>query len=217
MARSEEILWHTNGRAAYVGVRHGKAISLPERAVERLESLGNRYGFWFEGNGADKPAAEKAISGIRWSGSWDDLVKPDKPSDFYFSLFSNGGPSRTAMLRKLVSPGNTILQSLVAHGDDISHEALHGKDHKAALPQFLHECGDGLFDEAKGDDAFAIAVNQFITRGERLMWPEKEGSTPASRIAARANKVREQTILERNGVFFLGSDHIALMRRLVAA
>ena len=210
------IIWGRDGASAYVGVTHGKPLHIKPADATSLKVVGNKAGFYYEGNGADQEAAEtSAVGHVRWSGSWDELVEPRDEAAFYYTLFSNGGPSRDRMILKLVAPGRTILQSLVSHGDSISHEALRGADHMQGVPAFLRACRGGLLKMAETLPARSDALKAFISRGEKLMWSSSQAGADAAHLARTANEERMKTIARRHGVFFLGRDLLPILARVI--
>jgi len=215
VSEKAQVVWGDGVPSAYVGLRHGEKESVAARDVTRLRALGKDNGFFFEGNGADRRAAGAALGGIQWDGSWDDLVEPERPGAFYYTLFSNGGPSRERMIRRLVAPRQTILASLIAHGDTVSHEALGGADHARLLPWFLRECGGDLLPTAGGEKATLSAIQSFVARGEELMWGDEHRRGPAAGLAKTANRERMMTIAKRPGVFFLGRDLLPMLTRIL--
>ena len=53
----------------------------------------------------------------------------------------------------------------------------------------------------------------FIRRGEKEMW--ESGSTPAKKMADKANKHRDMWLLSQpKGVYFVGSDHLKDLKSL---
>lgn len=205
------ILWAADGRSVFIGVRHGQRLQLLAPAAQSIRHIGQLHGFFYEGNGADRAAAERALGPILWISSWDQMVTPRRRSDFYYALFSNGGPSRARMIDRLERPGQTILDSLVVSGDAIAHEALHGADHRDGVAHFLAHCRGSLLEFARQHEATPSAVRHFIARGERLMWPDGGQETAASQVAKRANQDRLQAIAGKPGAFFLGSDLIPVL------
>jgi len=58
-------------------------------------------------------------------------------------------------------------------------------------------------------------VAAFISSGEKDMW--ESGSTPAKKMADKANKHRDMWLLSQpRGVYFVGSDHLKDLKSLQA-
>lgn len=207
------ILESGDGDSLFVGVNHGGQLFIPKLIIPKLMQVGNKFGFWYEGNGADRSLIEKKIGDVKWSGSWDKLLTSNS-SDFYYGLFSNSEDGTKKLVQSIEDKTKTILEALVGAGDSITHEAIHGKATKGKLIKFLNDCGSGLLDAAVKNRADKATLMAFINKGEKVMWPKDWRNEPtfASRVAARANKKRLENIMNRKGVYFLGSDHIQTLR-----
>jgi len=204
-----------DGKSIYVGVNHDAEFKVPRSIAEQLLSTGDRYGFWYEGNGGDRDKVGKALGNIPYKGSWDELLESKSPI-FYYAMFSNGTQGTLKLINKLEEPSKTILEVLEKAGDGVAHEALHGYTSKAKLRSFLQEVSPSLLLSAEKTKATKPALKEFFAKGESLMWPSnwREGPTSASRLALKANKARLQTILARDGVFFLGEDHLQTLKSI---
>jgi ubiquitin len=181
----------------------------------RLREIGARFGFWYEGSGGDKDEIADMLDGIRWSGSWDKLVRSDS-SDFYYALFSNSSEGTAALIKRVADITKTIFDAIVDAKDGAAHEAIHGKTGARKFEAFLADCGGGLLSMAKNQAATAKNLQAFIRKGARMMWPADWRSNPtaASRVALRANKTRLAAIQRRPGVYFLGADHLQTLRAM---
>lgn len=209
------VLTSPGGKTALVGIMHGKPLQLRGAALAEVKQIGAREGYYYEGNGADRAAAEKVIPNITWVGSWDDLItSPDRPSDFYYTLFSNSAAGTKAITAKLIGPGS-IKDALVKHANDIAHEAIKGETGRASIAQFLTDCGAGLLNDAK-QTATREHIAAFIAKGGREMWPDnwQDFPNPAGKVAERAEKFRLKAVVGRAGVYFMGSDNLPLARQI---
>jgi hypothetical protein len=208
------VLASEDGAAVFVGINHDAPLDMPPWIVRRVLDAGRQSGFWYEGGGGDRAKITKKLGAVSWKGSWDDLVKSDS-GDFYYALFSNSKAGTAAVVDRVADPSKSILDALVAAGDEIAHEALRGKVGRRKLIAFLGDCGAGLL-RAADAPATKAGLRAFIRQGERVMWPDnwRSGPTAASRVALRANKIRLDTILGRCGVYFLGGDHIPTLRTM---
>jgi hypothetical protein len=209
------VLASPDNETVFVGVSHDGGFRLPPRVAAFVIDVGQKQGFWYEGDGGDNAKVLGQLGRVRWSGSWDGLVKSTS-SDFYYTLFSNSKSGTKRVLDKLVNPDLSIIEALNKAGDGIAHEAIHGKTTPGKLKSFLSDCGAGLLESAKSLPANRLALNMFVRKGERVMWPAnwRDAPTAASRVAKRANETRLQTILRKPGVYFLGADHLEYLRRM---
>ena len=207
------VLTSPDGETMMVGVNHNAKFTVPAKLAAIILATGNKNGFWYEGGGGDKAKIAEKLGPISWSGSWDRLIKSES-SDFYYALFSNSKAGTEALINRVSDPTATILTALDKAGDRIVHEALHKKTSPTKLIEFLRGCGGGLLAMAEKMPAKKPEMLAFIRRGEELMWPDNWRDSPnsASRIANQANRIRLDAIINRRGVFFLGSDHIPTLR-----
>lgn len=214
-AASNLVLSTPDETLTVVGVKHDAPFVLPHKCVVHIKRAGKQHGFWYEGDGGDRAKIERRLGDVPWSGSWDKAVKSDS-SDFYYALFSNSKDGTRVLVQRIASTDKTILAALTGAGDSIAHEALHGKATSAKLIEFLRACGGGLLAEAQKTAASKAALLSFIQRGEALMWPENWRASPnaASKVANNANKIRLTSILNKQGVFFVGADHLDTLRTM---
>lgn len=209
------LLFRNGRQQVLVGVVHDKALVLPAASVAEVKRIGDRSGYWYEGNGADKAAAEKAIPGIRWRGSWDDLVPaPGKPDAFYYTLFANSDAGSRKVVAMLTGAGSIEAQ-LVKHADKWAHEVIRGHTDKASVLRFLAACGAGLSADAQ-KPATAGNLAAFIRKGGAAMFPSnwKDWPNPAGKVARQALTLRMEAVERKGaGVFFVGADNLALVQR----
>jgi hypothetical protein len=200
-----------DGNTIFVGVQHDANFKIQPNLLKEILDTGKSVGFWYEGDGSDKDK----IGNIPWKGSWDKLIDSDS-SDFYYTIFSNSKAGTSKMVDRLVNPNQTIFDVLVNAGSSVAHEALRGSTSPKKLEAFLIDVGGGLLQEAKNRMASLVSLRAFIKKGTALMWPDNWSSAPtkASRVALRANKIRLNTILQRQGVFFVGKDHLKTLQSM---
>ena len=202
-------------KSIYVGMDHNAEFQVSPLVADQLLATGKKYGFWYEGGGGDADKVKRVLGNISYEGSWDKLLKSDSPA-FYYAMFSNSKKGTSELINKLEAPSKTVLDVLVEAGDKVAHEALQGRTSNSKLVSFLQECSPSLLTFAKTKQATKSSLKEFFTKGEALMWPSnwREGPTSASRLALEANKTRLKTIIDREGVFFLGADHLQTLRSM---
>ena len=60
--QTEETAYIIDGdKRAFVGVEHGKTPKLPKTGIEKIKSIGDKWGYWYEGKPAN--AALKGTDG----------------------------------------------------------------------------------------------------------------------------------------------------------
>lgn len=185
----------------FVGQIHGKKEAVPFKA----KVASKEYGAWYEGSGGDK------VDGIQYKGSWDDALAKDVkgyPKEFLFVIFTNTAVNQ----QKEILPGpGTIFDRLLRTQGQYGYFKSRKFD-ADTLTAFLKEMGGAYLKNSKAE-ATKANVAAFISSGEKDMW--ESGSTPAKKMADKANKYRDTWLLSRpKGVYFTGSDHLKNLKFL---
>ena len=185
----------------FVGQVHGKDATIPQQVKDAI----NKHGAWYEGDGGDK------IKGVAYKGSWDDALAKDVkgyPKEFLFVIFTNTAVNE----QKDILPGaGAIFDRLLKAQDEYGY--FKGRKFDSdTLTAFLKEMGGAYLKNSKAE-ATKENVAAFINSGEKDMW--ESGSTPAKKMADKANKYRDMWLLSQpKGVYFVGSDHLKDLQRL---
>ena len=187
----------------FVGQVHGKGVAVPPEAKAAI----NKYGAWYEGSGDDR------LPGVKYQGSWDDLLAKDVkgyPKEFLFVIFTNTAVNE----QKEILPGpGTIFDRLLKTQGQYGYFKSRKFD-ADTLTAFLKEMGGTYLKDSKAE-ATKENVAAFISSGEKDMW--ESGSTPAKKMADKANKHRDLWLLSQpKGVYFVGSDHLKDLKSLQA-
>ena len=185
----------------FVGQAHGKDAPIPPQ----VKSAISKHGAFYEGDGGDK------IKGVSYTGSWDDALARDVkgyPKEFLFVIFTNTAVNEQKDI--LVGAG-TIFDRLLKTQSEYGY--FKGRKFSAdTLTAFLKEMGGAYLKNSKAE-ATKENVAAFINSGEKDMW--ESGSTPAKKMADKANKYRDMWLLSQpKGVYFVGSDHLKDLQRL---
>ena len=185
----------------FVGQVHGKNVEIPPEVKAAID----KYGAWYEGDGGDK------VPGVKYKGSWDDALAKDVhgyPKNFLFVIFTNTAVNK----QKEMLPGHgTIFDRLLKTQGQYGYFKSRKFD-ADTLTAFLKEMGVTYLKNSKAE-ATRANVAAFIGRGEKDMW--ESGSTPARKMADKANKYRDTWLLSQpKGVYFVGSDHLRDLKLL---
>lgn len=185
----------------FVGQIHGKHDSVPTKA----KAASKQYGAWYEGNGDDR------IDDISYKGSWDDALAKDikgYPKEFLFVIFTNTAVNKQ---KEILSGPGTIFDRLLKTQEEYGY-FKNRKFDADTLTAFLQEMGSSYLKNSKMK-ATKENVVAFINNGEKDMW--ESGSTPAKKMADKANKYRDMWLLSQpSGVYFIGSDHLKDLKSL---
>ena len=187
----------------FVGQVHGKQAALPPQVKSAIA----QYGAWYEGDGGDK------LPGVSYKGSWDNAAAKDVkgyPKHFLFVVFTNTAVNKQKEI--LVGDG-TIFDRILKTQNKIGY--FKNKRFDAdTLESFLEEMGDEYLQLSRAP-ATKENVAKFVGKGEQAMW--ESGSTPAKRMADKANAYRDMWLASQpKGVYFVGSDHIDALKKLSA-
>jgi hypothetical protein len=187
----------------FVGQVHGKGVAVPPEAKAVID----KYGAWYEGGGDDR------VPEVKYRGSWDDALAKDikgYPKEFLFVIFTNTAVNK----QKKILPGHgTIFDRLLKTQGQYGY-FKNRKFDADTLTAFLKEMG-GTYLKGSKAEATKENVAAFISSGEKNMW--ESGSTPAKKMADKANKYRDMWLLSQpKGVYFVGSDHLKDLKILQA-
>ena len=81
-----------DGNKAFVGVAHNSPPNMPPEILKKVKTIGDKYGYWYEGNGGDVPSTTEFSDKSKYEGSWDhEFVKTIKgyPPEYLYTLFAN--------------------------------------------------------------------------------------------------------------------------------
>jgi len=187
----------------FVGQAHGKDAPIPTQVKAAI----SKHGAFYEGDGGDK------ISGVSYTGSWDDALAKDVkgyPKEFLFVIFTNTAVNEQKDI--LVGAGTIFDRLLKTQGE---YGYFKGRKFSAeTLTDFLKTMGAEHLKRSKAE-ATKQNVDAFISMGEKDMW--ESGTTPARKMADKANKYRDMWLLSQpEGVYFVGSDHLKDLKLLQA-
>ena len=206
----------SGNKKAYVGVEHGKKLSIPSKDAEKVKAIAREHGAWVEGSGGDSEVA--GIDRKDINGSWDDeFQKTIKgyPPEFLYTVFTNTEVNKQE--NNLTKPGMTILEAI----NKAQNKVGYFKDRKftaQTIQKFLvaaSEDDTDLLDMAQ-ENATKENVKDFLMAGEDLMWPDNWDQYPnnAGKLAKKVNDQRQEFLLKQpSGVFFVGSDHIKDLKK----
>ena len=206
----------SGNKKAYVGVEHGKKLSIPSKDAEKVKAIAREHGAWVEGSGGDSEVA--GIDRKDINGSWDDeFQKTIKgyPPEFLYTVFTNTEVNKQE--NNLTKPGMTILEAI----NKAQNKVGYFKDRKftaQTIQKFLvaaSEDDTDLLDMAQ-ENATKENVKDFLMAGEDLMWPDNWDQYPnnAGKLAKKVNDQRQEFLVKQpSGVFFVGSDHIKDLKK----
>lgn len=206
----------SGSKKAYVGVEHGKKLSIPSKDAEKVKAIAREHGAWVEGSNGDSEVA--GIDRKDINGSWDDeFQKKIKgyPPEFLYTIFTNTEVNKQE--KNLTKPGMTILEAI----NKAQNKVGYFKDRKFTsdtVKKFLiaaSEDDTNLFSMAQ-EKATKENVKDFLMAGEDLMWPDNWDEYPnkAGKLAKKVNDQRQDFLVKQSsGVFFVGSDHIKDLKK----
>lgn len=209
-----------NGNAAYVGKAHLKLLELSDDLIEKITRIGNRYGYWYEGNGGDVASSSPLPNDKKqYEGSFDDdFLKSIKgtPPEFYYVMFSNVDVNKA--VDKLTNPKLSIFDSIMSgYTEDKKRRYLYYMRDVSpdanTLKKFLQMVSDDEHDFLEMSKMPATEENskKFLKTGEMRMWPKNWNEYPynAGKVAKAANDQRDKYLTSRKqGVYVVGSGHL---------
>lgn len=206
----------SGNKKAYVGVEHGKKLSIPSKDAEKVKAIAEEYGAMLEGSGGDLGVINIDREYIK--GSWDDKFQKTikgYPPEFLYTIFTNTEVNKQG--KNLTKPGMTILEAINKAQDKVGYF----KDRKftaQTIQKFLEAASEDntdLLDMAQ-ENATKENVKDFLMAGEDLMWPNNWDEYPnkAGKLAKKVNDQRQEFLVKQSsGVFFVGSDHIKDLKK----
>ena len=206
----------SGSKKAYVGVEHGKKLSIPSKDAEKVKAIAREHGAWVEGSGGDSEVT--GIDRKDINGSWDDeFQKKIKgyPPEFLYTIFTNTEVNKQE--KNLTNPNTTILEAINKAQDKVGYF----KDRKFTsdtVKKFLIAASedDTNFFSMAQEKATKENVKDFLMAGEDLMWPDNWDEYPnkAGKLAKKVNDQRQDFLVKQSsGVFFVGSDHIKDLKK----
>jgi hypothetical protein len=199
---------------AYVGIIHGKPITLSNDLVTKIKAIGTKGGYYYEGSGGDRKGVSQYFGGNSiYKGSWDDDINKTVkgyPIEYFYTLFTNTNVNKQK--ENLPMQGKTIFESILKN----QLKFAYFKDRKcdeATLTKFLQVCSQDEYDFVKMSklEATKQNCNKFLDAGEKLMWPKNWQDYPnkAGKLAKKVEDYRNQYLLDqKSGVYFMGSGHL---------
>lgn len=201
-------------KVAFVGEEHGTPIKLSPDILQRVQDIGKKYGYWYEGSGGGADNNKKNFGDrSNYEGSWDDEFREDVdgyPIEFIYTLFSN--PEVNGQKENLIDPKLSIFDSILKNQKKFSF--FKDREYSSAqLKEFLTKASesDTNFMELSRQPATKENAASFIDKGDKLMWPKNWEEYPnnAGKLAKKANDMRDEFLLSRTeGVYFAGSGHL---------
>lgn len=208
-----------NNQIAFVGREHGRPLVLSDDLKAKIKAIGDRHGYWYEGTGGDIDTSTGFNRKSMYKGSWDDKFMKSisgYPMEYLFAMFANWRESGTDNV--VVDPVLSIFQSIMKNNKWIGY--LQGRSYpESTLTQFLKECSEKGIDlfEMSAQTATRQNVQNFLSKGESLMWPSNWQSYPnkAGKLAFKANRNRDEFLARQtSGVYFAGSGHLSELTRI---
>jgi hypothetical protein len=204
-------------KRAVVGVKHGSPPTIRNaKDFEKIKSIGDEYGYWYEGGGGDKEVVKRVFGNIKYEGSWDDKIAKNKvanPHIFVFTMFSNTAENGT--VKKVQrAKGNTIYEKACNSYKEWAHEMIKGKSKgtvSALIDKFFKKLGRDYYNDANQPNISDKDVQIFIESVEADMWDGwPNGTGPAFEMAYEANFQRDRDCLKtiKSGVIFIGDGHL---------
>ena len=206
-------------KVAYVGKNHELPLKVSNEIYKKIKDIGDKYGYWYEGDGGDVSTSTGFSDKSKYRGSWDDaFVKTVKgyPPEYLYTIFANTkvNHQRENLLNDSISIFDSIMkaQKKIAYLQDRKFD-------KATLKKFLIMCSEKNVDfiELSKLPATKNNVNMFLNKGEKLSWPKnwEEYPNKAGKVAKKVDDARNTFLIGRtSGVYFAGSGHLTELLRL---
>jgi len=209
-----------------VGDMHQTPIELSENLEKKVISVANKYGYYGEGIGLEYNKAVtdskfyKDLDPKMYKGSWDEkLIKSGGIKDkdkkvFLYALFSNVDENhRLEKFMKQAKEGETIFDLLVRTIPSWSAEMGQFDLNKKDLENFLTDISEDDVDFIKlsKKEVNKENLDDFLTKGEDLQWPENWQEYPhkAGQVARKATTLRDKFLINTGpGVYFVGAGHL---------
>ena len=208
-----------DGNKVYVGKEHMKPLILSDELIEKIKTIGSKYGYWYEGNGGDVSSTNGFSDKSNYEGSWDhEFEKTIKgyPPEYLYTLFANTKVNHQR--ENLLRPSMSIFDSIMKAQKKIAYLKDREFD-DSTLKKFLSTCSEKDVDFIKLSELPATKenVNMFLNKGESLSWPKNWQEYPnnAGKVVKKVDDARNTFILNRKtGVYFAGSGHLIELLRL---
>lgn len=197
-----------------VGVPHGRKIPLATDIERHIRSIGDTYGYWYEGNGGDKESFP-----AKYRGSWDTEMAKDIdgfPPEFASAMFGNANMDR--QIRMVTDLGKTIFESLLNHGSKLS--PLEGRQFtKDTLTTYLTNISDSSTDFLSMAKRIATKgyTEKFFRAGVAKTFPTNWTEFPykAGKEMKKVIDRRDKFVLDQDrGAYFIGAGHLLNMKKL---
>jgi len=210
-----------NDKAAIVGQQHGKTLKLSDSDRQRIRTIADKHGAWYEGNGMDQEFTKDTID--QYQGSWDDDLLSGKikgyPAPFLYVLFSNVEENDT--IEKIGADSNSTIFDRILNTQPSTNYFPDRQFDADTLEKFLQSVSEGPYDFVKLSQAPATEENvaKFFKLGEQLMWPSNWEEYPnrAGRVAKSVNDLRDKFLASRKrGVYVAGSDHLKAVEQFLS-
>lgn len=209
-----------DGNRAFVGKNHGKPLILSDDLLEKIKDIGDKYGYWYEGNGGDVASSSPLPNDKKqYEGSFDDDFQESvkgTPPEFYYVMFSNVDVNKA--VDKLTNPKLSIFDSIMSGytEDKKKRQLYYMRDVSPdanTLKKFLQMVSDDEHDFLEMSKMPATEENskKFLKTGEKRMWPKNWNEYPnnAGKVAQKANSRRDRYLADqKEGVFVVGSGHL---------
>ena len=204
-----------NDKVAFVGAEHGHPIELTDNLMAKVKSIGNKYGYWFEGSGGDADTNVKVFGNRKsYQGSWDfdgfNKEVEGYPYQFIYTLFANTAVN--GQKESITDPKLSIFDSIIKNQKKFGFFKDRNYGVKE-LTEFLKKSSESNTNFIEMSEKLATKENvtTFIDKGEALSWPKNWEEYPnnAGKIAKEANDARDKYLLSRTeGVYFAGAGHL---------
>ena len=205
----------------FVGKGHQKPLILSDDLIQQIKKVGDKYGYWYEGNGGDvTTSAPLPTNKNDYEGSFDRKFEKSvsgEPPEFYYVLFSNIKVNHA--IRRVTNPKMSIFDSILdGYNEDGKHSYMYYirevSPKAETLKKFLKMVSDDEYDFLAMSKMTATKENskKFLETGEKRMWPAKNWDDypyNAGKVAQKANSQRDKFLAsQKAGVFVVGAGHL---------
>ncbi len=210
---------------AFVGIHHGKKPKLPKEIVDIIKSIGDKWGYWAEGDGGDSEVVDEVFGDIEYKGSWDDYIteepiEHEKDYLYCYCIFSNTKENKTIQ-KVIAATGDTVYEKILNSYKETSYKHDSNrtkKEYEKRLTKFLKKLGKGRLEESRKMIGTPKNVRKFITEIEEEMWGDyPRAKTNAAKMALELNLNREKDLIKKikKGVIFIGNSHLVFLKYLI--
>lgn len=208
-----------NDKVVFVGKAHEVPLKIDPELVEKIKEIGDKYGYWYEGNGGDVPTSGLLTNNKKdYKGSWDDKFSNSiegYPFHFLYTLGANVDVNK--QYDTITDKNKSIFDSILDH-PEVGY--LQKKFDKNTLTQFLKACSEKGIDflELSKQTATKENCKRMLKKLESLMYPEKNWEKfpyKAGKVAQKCDIARNKFLLQqKNGVYVAGSGHLSELLNL---